>query len=273
MIDTVSSALYASPITLATTAEAISPLGIEGIISLVLPKCLLVLLLLIPLWKYKYLGSIKWLLITWSIVIVGATLWQRRFDYYLAIPLSLLVGFAVWRAYELLQSGSSDAVKRYCKGLFVLIVTLILSVCLVLTISMSKSGFYKPPGDWYESLIWVRDNTPAEALIITWWDYGYWVQYIAERDSYVDGGQGSDVKEVAGLFNMGVNETSSGNLSLREDTYIMIDNRTASYCIEAIRLWDDGRQIENPLVQRLYGGVVDGYELVYDSAVKVFRVR
>lgn len=37
------------------------------------------------------------------------------------------------------------------------------------------------PSDWHEALVWIRENTPQEAVIGTWWSYGYWVQDVAER--------------------------------------------------------------------------------------------
>lgn len=273
MIGRVVSALSMSPLTRITTSEAVGTLGIEGIIGLVLPKCLLALLLLAPLWRYKELGDIRWLLIVWSLVIVGATLWQRRFDYYLVVPLSLLIGFIAWRAYEALLLGCSDAVKPFCKGTAVLSVVIILAVCLVITIPGAKSGYRVPSDDWQEALIWVRDNTPVDTLIVTWWDYGYWVRYIGERGTYVTGSQGGRVERVARLFNSAPGDEVPGFIHKIDSAYIMIDERIITEYMEAIRIWDGGRYTERTLAQRLYEGSVAGFELVYDSEVKVFRRR
>jgi dolichyl-diphosphooligosaccharide--protein glycosyltransferase len=45
-----------------------------------------------------------------------------------------------------------------------------------------------PQNDWYESLIYLKEETPEDAIIMTWWDYGYWILDIAERTPVVDNG-------------------------------------------------------------------------------------
>jgi len=40
--------------------------------------------------------------------------------------------------------------------------------------------------DWLESLEWVKNNTPPDAVIAAWWDYGYWIQTLGERKSLAD---------------------------------------------------------------------------------------
>jgi len=44
----------------------------------------------------------------------------------------------------------------------------------------------KPSDDWYDSLIWLRENTPDPGKppqygIMTWWNYGNWILYISKR--------------------------------------------------------------------------------------------
>lgn len=42
--------------------------------------------------------------------------------------------------------------------------------------------------DWLEALAWIRENTPEDAVIAAWWDYGYWISFIANRTSLADNG-------------------------------------------------------------------------------------
>ncbi len=46
----------------------------------------------------------------------------------------------------------------------------------------SRSAF----GDWIQTLQWVRQNTPTNAVIISWWDYGYWFAVMGNRTTVVD---------------------------------------------------------------------------------------
>jgi len=41
-------------------------------------------------------------------------------------------------------------------------------------------------GDWLEACAWIHDNTPADAVICCWWDYGYYVTVIGNRTTLAD---------------------------------------------------------------------------------------
>ena len=41
--------------------------------------------------------------------------------------------------------------------------------------------------DYREAYHWVRDNTPEDARVMAWWDYGYQIAGIAKRTSIADG--------------------------------------------------------------------------------------
>jgi len=40
--------------------------------------------------------------------------------------------------------------------------------------------------DWLESMEWIKNNTPKDAVIASWWDYGYWISTLGERASIAD---------------------------------------------------------------------------------------
>lgn len=40
---------------------------------------------------------------------------------------------------------------------------------------------------WGPSLQWISQNTPVNSSVIAWWDYGYWIEAIANRTSVADG--------------------------------------------------------------------------------------
>jgi dolichyl-diphosphooligosaccharide--protein glycosyltransferase len=46
----------------------------------------------------------------------------------------------------------------------------------------SRSAF----SDWIQTLQWVRQATPTNAVIISWWDYGYWFAVMGNRTTVVD---------------------------------------------------------------------------------------
>jgi len=40
--------------------------------------------------------------------------------------------------------------------------------------------------DWFDALNWIRFNLPSDAVIASWWDYGYWITTISGKTSLVD---------------------------------------------------------------------------------------
>ncbi|HZW85412.1 MAG TPA: STT3 domain-containing protein [Nitrososphaerales archaeon] len=43
-----------------------------------------------------------------------------------------------------------------------------------------------PFSDWIQSLQWVRQDTPTNSVVISWWDYGYWFAVMGNRTTVVD---------------------------------------------------------------------------------------
>ena len=54
------------------------------------------------------------------------------------------------------------------------------------TILTGGTGFNVVTSDWLESLEWIKNNTPEDAVIASWWDYGYWISTMGERASVAD---------------------------------------------------------------------------------------
>jgi dolichyl-diphosphooligosaccharide---protein glycosyltransferase len=40
--------------------------------------------------------------------------------------------------------------------------------------------------DWLETLEWIKINTDENAIIASWWDYGYWITTLSERTTLID---------------------------------------------------------------------------------------
>ena len=40
--------------------------------------------------------------------------------------------------------------------------------------------------DWKDAMNWVKENTSEDAIIASWWDYGYWITTLSDRTTIVD---------------------------------------------------------------------------------------
>jgi dolichyl-diphosphooligosaccharide--protein glycosyltransferase len=55
-----------------------------------------------------------------------------------------------------------------------------------ISILNSATKFDLSSNDWPESMQWVKENTPKDAVIASWWDYGYWISTLGERKTLAD---------------------------------------------------------------------------------------
>ncbi len=54
------------------------------------------------------------------------------------------------------------------------------------TILNGGSAFTIGTTDWLDSMEWIKNNTPKDAVVAAWWDYGYWISTMGERASLAD---------------------------------------------------------------------------------------
>jgi dolichyl-diphosphooligosaccharide--protein glycosyltransferase len=53
-------------------------------------------------------------------------------------------------------------------------------------IILTGATSYGPSNDWLEALDWIKMNTPEDAKIASWWDYGYWITALSDRTTFID---------------------------------------------------------------------------------------
>ena len=54
--------------------------------------------------------------------------------------------------------------------------------------AMANSYLPRMNAYWQSTLTALRQQSPPDAIVNTWWDYGYWVKYVAQRRVNNDGG-------------------------------------------------------------------------------------
>lgn len=70
------------------------------------------------------------------------------------------------------------------------------------TILNGGSNFAISTGDWPDAMAWLKENTPEDAVVAAWWDYGYWITTLGERTSLADNATliDSKIKRIAQMF-------------------------------------------------------------------------
>ncbi|WP_455285180.1 STT3 domain-containing protein [[Eubacterium] cellulosolvens] len=136
--------------------------------------------------------------------------------------------------------------KRRIPGLvrigreFGLAILLILVIAIIPSFSRAVAAAYAPATiatssiplipaegtkyqDWLEALAWIRDNTPESAVIMAWWDYGYWITALADRRTLADNGT-QNTTQIAMIAQMFLrNETTAIPMMQRYDvSYVAV---------------------------------------------------
>ncbi len=66
----------------------------------------------------------------------------------------------------------------------------------------ASTGMRQEIPDWIEALAWMRDNIPQDAIVGCWWDYGYWINVMANKSVIDDNAtiNGTQIVQVAKAF-------------------------------------------------------------------------
>ena len=91
--------------------------------------------------------------------------------------------------------------KATTKIAFVAGIIILLAVPLVLPLDVNMVVYaqFPPPvlggntpfndfvsNDWKDAMKWLKENTPKDAVVASWWDYGYFITTLGERKTLVD---------------------------------------------------------------------------------------
>jgi dolichyl-diphosphooligosaccharide--protein glycosyltransferase len=70
------------------------------------------------------------------------------------------------------------------------------------TILNSGTQFLVSTNDWSDGMQWLKENTPEDAVVAAWWDYGYWVSTLAERKTLADNATLLDwqIRKIAAMY-------------------------------------------------------------------------
>jgi len=82
------------------------------------------------------------------------------------------------------------------------------------TVQLSQSQI--APGDlhdWEETLTWMKTNLPGTAVVVSWWDYGYWITPIGNMTTVNDNGTINQTRiGMTGMAMMQTNEIYSAKV-------------------------------------------------------------
>lgn len=277
------------------TMETIGGLGIRNmdvVFDVIVGLLLLATLCVVLAKKWQDLKHPNgiYMFAVWTVMMMVLTVIMRRFDYYLAVNLSLLFGWGITALFAMLKRflGTKKAIRMVAPFIVALFLYWISASTLTAT------QVYYLGDDWQDALVWMRKNTVQGSVVATWWDYGYWVSHVAKQAPTCNPSQTTpDVQATAKLFMSNGDDTAT-LLRKMNVRYIVIDQAAVEHklwamakwngedykkYVEAKIVWGEGRintyhppYYETFIVSLFYEGV-QGTELIYDgNTVKVWEV-
>jgi len=217
------------------------------------------------------------LLLVWAVYTILLTFGQVRFLYVSTIAMGVLLSIFFFLAMDMVDRKLAARTKKAPKGWAVILLLLLISPTLTDAVNMAYIGGGTPPavaGDWQQSLIWLKDNSNTtsyyelpekvpEYSVMSWWDYGNWIVYLAERPVVANNFQ-AGVEDAAKFYLSESEENATAVLDARGTKYIIADFDLAYGKLPVLTAWanedinsymkmeDQGSQIAAIPQQRLF---------------------
>ena len=158
----------------------------DGFLFVVSVICLFVILFR-NLWSKRYAGFMRAssiLLTVWFLSMLYACFQGARFAMFLITPLAIALAWTLNDLYEYFRNR-----RRKIIGFFVAAaIFLFLSAGLISRAQIVSSSLYPLMNDtWYKVLRLMKDTTPKDAILNSWWDFGDWFKVAADRRVIFDG--------------------------------------------------------------------------------------
>ncbi len=240
---------------------------------------------------YRNRNLAEFAVFVWAIVMFIALCGQNRFAYYFASVTAIYCAFALDSLFSKLQLYDfiENIVKKrkgfsYTRVVIALLIALaVFYPTFALADMESKSGG-GPNRQWYDALVWLRNNTPDGELydkyyyelykppkntsrpydypfktygVISWWDYGHWIETIGHRMPIANpfqqgiGGRHSKTPGASWFFtafNESEAEITAKALNVR---FVVSDLEMATGKFYAIATWSEG---DLPYAEKYYAG-------------------
>jgi dolichyl-diphosphooligosaccharide--protein glycosyltransferase len=145
-----------------------------------------------------------------------------------------------------------------------------LLILLLLLVSLSAYRIGSDPrvavnNDWQAALRYLKDDTPQAAVVMSWWDYGYWILDVAERDPVVDNGVHPETtdRDIAVLYVTTDDSAAAGLMQRYGATYLVfstLEYQILPY-ISQLGLGQpvgDGQSIPEEMRDSLYSRAITG---------------
>jgi len=179
-----------------TTVAELNKVSISSVISNLGGTLLFILsiigFLLIFLKKNKKQIEIKYgiLMLVWFSATLYSTTKGVRFIMFMIPIFAIGIGIFISKIYHFILNWSSKELNLNKKILSIILIGAIVFSFMPLIRSADYTAKNQVPSmndAWYDSLTKIKEETPENSIITSWWDFGHWFKAIADRAVTFDG--------------------------------------------------------------------------------------
>jgi asparagine N-glycosylation enzyme membrane subunit Stt3 len=141
----------------------------------------------------KEIGT-KWPLLfmfVWFMIALLAARGQIRLLFMAAPPFAIMASLFINEGLDWCQRRALTVRKAAMPFLIMIAIAAIVVGSWQCSVMNSYMGSMTP-GQWGDSMDWIRENTPENSVFAHWWDYGYLTLAVGERAVIADGGNERD---------------------------------------------------------------------------------
>ena len=130
--------------------------------------------------------------------------------------------------------------------LFVVVVSVALNTANGMAYTTALGPSINEP--FYQAMEYLRTQTPKNASVISWWDFGYWFQTVGERPSIADGGGAGETsrKDLANWFTANADNWTDWDHFIKNELnvgYILMDYTLPGKYGAITKIESDGTKI------------------------------
>ncbi|MGO9613020.1 MAG: STT3 domain-containing protein [Dissulfurispiraceae bacterium] len=223
------------PISIFSTINEFQPINLKQFVSLTTDNhvsAIMACIGLIGISIYYY----KYIIIALPILLTGLTTFKsgNRFLMYLAPFLGMGIGFVMYFVVRFIHRRFLSHFRS----------TLLAGLVFVIFFSFPPQRLYYNPvpfihKELFEDFKKLKDITEKDAFIWTLWDYGFAIEYLAERGTYIDGGNYHPIK----LYFISHSLMTNDEDRAAQEISFLTNKRTEDYLKEDTTLAEVKQQI------------------------------
>lgn len=134
--------------------------------------------------------KISMIILLWYLGMIYASVKGVRFTLLLVPTFSIAIGIAIGYIYQYLVSIGKNTLKineNISKAVSFILLLLILITPVQAGFSVGRTYMPSMTKGWWDALSEIREKSAPDAIINSWWDFGHWFKYVADRRVTLDG--------------------------------------------------------------------------------------